>query len=71
MIDMGTAAVAPDDTATAQGHPLPWHDANRRHPLLIAYDKLPEHEKDKDRDAVENFPAMVEKALFRIVWLKN
>jgi len=44
-------------------------DGEKRHPLLVPYDKLEEHVKDKDRDAVRNYPARVILADFRIVWL--
>jgi hypothetical protein len=49
----------------------PRDDANKIHPLLIPYARLPEKEKNKDRNSVRHFPDMVAKAGYRIVWLKG
>lgn len=43
--------------------------AKHIHKLLIPYEKLPEIEKDKDRNAVRHYPQMVKRAGYRIVWL--
>ena len=54
-----------------------WHygeprdDAKKVHNLLVPYARLPEKEKNKDRNAVRHFPDMVAKAGYRIVWLKG
>jgi RyR domain len=39
------------------------------HPLLVPYSKLPETEKEKDRNTIRHFPRFVRQAGYRIVWL--
>jgi hypothetical protein len=41
------------------------------HPLLVPYARLPEKEKNKDRNSVRHFPDMAARAGYRIVWLKG
>ena len=46
-------------------------EKKKNHPLLVPYARLPEKEKDKDRNSVRHFSDMVAKAKYRIVWLKE
>ena len=46
------------------------NDVLKRHPCLVAFYKLPESEKKKDRDAVLNYPNVVKKAGFAITFEK-
>jgi hypothetical protein len=54
-----------------------WHDGetrddvNKIHPLITPYARLPDKEKNKDRNSVRHFPDMVAMAEYRIVWLKG
>ncbi len=41
-------------------------DATKRHNCLIAYSKLTDGEKDKDREAILNYPAIIKNAGFAI-----
>jgi hypothetical protein len=43
------------------------NDAAKVHPCLVSWDELPESEKDKDRDAVRNIPAVLAAAGFRVI----
>ncbi len=49
----------------------PRDDAKRIHPLLIPYSKLPDKEKEKDRNTIRHIPEMIKLAGCRIVWLRN
>lgn len=42
-------------------------DAGRRHPRLVEWGQLSESERDKDRDAVRNFPSVLAAAGLRVV----
>jgi hypothetical protein len=44
-------------------------DAKQIHPLLIPYSKLPEAEKEKDRNTIRHFPEFVRQAGYRVVWV--
>lgn len=44
-------------------------DRSRRHPSLVPWSKLSEPERDKDRDAVRNIPAVLAAAGLRVVRL--
>ena len=41
-------------------------NARKLHPMLVPWDDLPEHEKDKDRDTLRNLPALVAKSGFTV-----
>jgi len=47
----------------------PRDDARKIHDMLISYARLPAEQKDKDRDAIDQIPAVAELAGHRIVWL--
>lgn len=49
----------------------PRDDAKKIHDRMLRYADLPPHEKDKDREAVTNYPEQVGGAGFRIVWLRG
>jgi hypothetical protein len=57
------------DTKRADGYRYgPVKDpVNREHPLMIPYSQLPESEKDKDRNAMLDYPDLLGDAGFRIV----
>jgi hypothetical protein len=40
----------------------------RVHPLLVPYEDLPPPEQDKDRDAIRNYPAVLDRAGYRIAF---
>jgi RyR domain len=42
-------------------------DRAKLHPLLVSLDQLPESERDKDRDAVRNIPAVLAAAGLRVI----
>jgi RyR domain len=42
-------------------------DTAKVHPSLVSWDELPESEKDKDRDAVRNIPAVLAAAGLRVI----
>jgi hypothetical protein len=42
-------------------------DDRRKHNLLIPFDRLPEVEKNKDRQSIRDYPELVGRAGFRIV----
>lgn len=44
-------------------------DDRKLHPLMVPYLQLPEDEKEKDREAVRNYPKQVAAAGLAIVWL--
>jgi len=44
-------------------------DARKFHPALVAYAKLSEVDKNKDRNSVRHFPEMVERAGYRVAFL--
>ena len=44
----------------------PRDDARKHHPCLVPWEALPEFEKQKDRDTVDNIPHLVRKAGFQI-----
>jgi hypothetical protein len=39
------------------------------HDLLVPYADLPDTQKAKDQDLIDNIPAIVKKAGYRILWL--
>lgn len=41
-------------------------NARKYHPLLVPWDRLPESEKEKDRDSVRAIPKLIEKAEFHV-----
>jgi RyR domain/Adenylate and Guanylate cyclase catalytic domain len=41
-------------------------NARKQHPLLVDWDQLSEEAKDKDRNAVSNLPALIERAGFQV-----
>jgi len=47
----------------------PRDNVRKLHPLLVSYAKLPEDQKNKDRDAIDHIPQIVAEAGYRIVWL--
>lgn len=47
----------------------PRDDTREFHDMLIPYALLPVEQKDKDRNAIDQIPAVVELAGYRIVWL--
>jgi len=42
-------------------------DAAKRHPSMVPYDRLPEREKEKDRNAIRHYPEFAAHAGYRIV----
>lgn len=42
-------------------------DERRYHPLIVKWEKLSEHEREKDRDAVRNIPAVLARVGLRVV----
>lgn len=46
------------------GRPL--NEAQKRHPLMVAWKKLTEQEREKDREAVRRLPQIIERAGFRV-----
>jgi hypothetical protein len=45
------------------------NDNLRHHPMIVDYDRLPEENKEKDRNSVRNYPKRVAEAGYRIIWL--
>ncbi len=43
-------------------------DKMLKHPLLIAYDDLPWHEKEKDRDSILEYPNRIAEAGYKVVY---
>ena len=48
-------------------HGKPRDDAQRIHPCLVKYDELDEEDREKDRNAVRQFPAIADRAGFKII----
>jgi RyR domain len=46
-------------------------DTTKRHPSMVAYDDLPETEKEKDRVVIRNYPAASKAAGLEIVQLRE
>jgi class 3 adenylate cyclase len=44
----------------------PRDNVRKHHPLLVPWEKLPDNQKNKDRDTITNLPALIEKAGFRV-----
>ena len=44
------------------------NDEKKRHPCLVPYRRLPDHEKEKDKDAVRNYISIIQEAGFNLVY---
>ncbi|MBF0217150.1 MAG: AAA family ATPase [Candidatus Omnitrophica bacterium] len=46
------------------------NDAKKEHDQLKPYNELPEDQKDKDRDSINNYPAVLKTSGYSINWIK-
>jgi RyR domain len=70
--ELDTLARAEHERWVAQRTEAGWHhgarnDTVKRHPSLVPWEELSEHEQDKDRDAVRHIPDVLAEVGLRVV----